>query len=253
MRPHAPPMRRTCMISAESSPTMCAPTTRWLPASTTSFMKLRSGEPLMVLRMGRKLLVYTSTSPYCATACSSVRPWGFRSAGLRDFKRARALVCAGGGHMTVDDRLDRMIAASPVHATPAKLPLPAAFRPKRAAAGATALGQRKRLPPAPCLPPPKRAAHHGRDVGPAEHRRGHGLVVRLGRLPLDDGARQRHALHERDGRQVDAVCHLHARARARGGAGRASVAVFLGDPHGVGGDVGRRVQSLLDTCCCWAG
>ena len=55
----APPAThaRTCMISAESSPTMCAPTTFWLPASTTSFMKLRRGLPLMVLRMGRKLLV----------------------------------------------------------------------------------------------------------------------------------------------------------------------------------------------------
>jgi hypothetical protein len=42
------------MISAESSPTMWQPTTTLLSASTISFMKVRSGEPLMVLRMGRK-------------------------------------------------------------------------------------------------------------------------------------------------------------------------------------------------------
>jgi hypothetical protein len=45
------------MISALSSPTMWQPTTTWLPAATTSFMKLRMGLPLMVLRMGLKLLV----------------------------------------------------------------------------------------------------------------------------------------------------------------------------------------------------
>ena len=30
------------MISPASGPIMCAPTTRWLAASTTSFMKIRS-------------------------------------------------------------------------------------------------------------------------------------------------------------------------------------------------------------------
>jgi hypothetical protein len=53
---------------------MWQPTTTSLSAATTSFINVRMALPLIVLRMGRKLLVYTSTLPYLATACSSVSP-----------------------------------------------------------------------------------------------------------------------------------------------------------------------------------
>jgi hypothetical protein len=59
-----------------------------------SFMNDRRGLPLMVLRMGRKLLVYTSTSPYALTAASSVRPWGRAGGGCEGEGRRG---CGGEG------------------------------------------------------------------------------------------------------------------------------------------------------------
>ena len=39
-----------------------------------TFMNVRTGFPLIVLRMGRKEVVYRSRFLYCLTACSSDKP-----------------------------------------------------------------------------------------------------------------------------------------------------------------------------------
>ena len=58
-RPLVESARRTAMpmpwmISGASTPTMCAPTTRWLAWSTTSFTSVRSSRPDSVCFSGRK-------------------------------------------------------------------------------------------------------------------------------------------------------------------------------------------------------
>src|SRR5574343_566517 len=53
---------------------MCAPSTRWLAVSTTSVIKVFSGRPESVWRMGLKRDSYTSISPYWANAASSPKP-----------------------------------------------------------------------------------------------------------------------------------------------------------------------------------
>mmetsp|Transcript_23125 Transcript_23125/g.75392 ORF Transcript_23125/g.75392 Transcript_23125/m.75392 type:complete len:235 (-) Transcript_23125:762-1466(-) len=63
-----------CIISGPSTPTMWQPITLSVATSTRSFMNIRCELPEMVFFIGRKLEVYTSTSPYSAIASSSVRP-----------------------------------------------------------------------------------------------------------------------------------------------------------------------------------
>ena len=64
---------RPCIISGASSPSMCAPTTRPLPCSTTSFITLCRLRPLRVWRMGVKRARKMSARPRAA-ASSSLRP-----------------------------------------------------------------------------------------------------------------------------------------------------------------------------------
>ena len=46
--PQTMAMASPCMISAASSPIMCAPSTFWLAWSTTSFISVLRARPLMV-------------------------------------------------------------------------------------------------------------------------------------------------------------------------------------------------------------
>mmetsp|Transcript_33708 Transcript_33708/g.56615 ORF Transcript_33708/g.56615 Transcript_33708/m.56615 type:complete len:267 (+) Transcript_33708:466-1266(+) len=63
-----------CRISAASPPTMCTPTTLSVATSTIIFMNIFPSLPEMVFFMGRKDDVYTSMSPHCSFASSSVSP-----------------------------------------------------------------------------------------------------------------------------------------------------------------------------------
>lgn len=66
---------RTCIISAESGPTMCTPTTASVSACTIIFMSVRSGRPDSVAFIGLNLLTKTLSSPlYFSTASSSDTP-----------------------------------------------------------------------------------------------------------------------------------------------------------------------------------
>ena len=83
--------------SAEPGPKKFLPPTMWQPSrrsvwgSTSSFMSVRPAAPLMVFFMGRKALVYTSTSPKASMAWGM--RWGGGGVSLRRDVCAKAWEC----------------------------------------------------------------------------------------------------------------------------------------------------------------